>query len=235
MKFSELLRSTGAVREYSPESVGDAVIAAVLDDARFAPSGGNRQAWRVIVVTDPSRRQRIGDLYQQVWREYLAQRARGLRPFSPVNDPAVETEITELVGRGDGPPAGDFARRVAEAPVILAVLISIEEIAAVDKDLGHYPIVGGASIYPFVHNILLAARDHGLGGVMTTVLTRREPEMLKILGAPDTMALASVVLLGYPAGPWPRPTRKPVSAFTTRDYFDGEPLRPTNPPEVTRR
>src|SRR5580658_4073419 len=82
----ETLRSTGAVREFLPEPIEDAVLHRLLDTARFAPSGGNRQGWRVIVVKDPATRRALRDLYLPGWYEYLAMGAAGLVPMNPLAD-----------------------------------------------------------------------------------------------------------------------------------------------------
>src|SRR5690606_7393842 len=74
------------VREFTDEPVPDDVLARVLDTARFAPSGGNRQGWRVVVVEDPAVRRRLRDLYLDGWYPYLAMRAAGLTPWAPVTD-----------------------------------------------------------------------------------------------------------------------------------------------------
>ena len=86
MDLIETLRTTGAVRDFEPEPVPDSVLGRILDTARFAPNGGNRQAWRVIVVKDPAKRARLRDLYLTGWYEYLAQREAGLTPFAPITD-----------------------------------------------------------------------------------------------------------------------------------------------------
>jgi nitroreductase len=83
MNLIEALRTTGAVREFTAEAVPDEVLYRVLDTARFAPSGGNRQAWRVVVVKDPALRRRMRDLYLTGWYEYLAMGAAGLVPWAP--------------------------------------------------------------------------------------------------------------------------------------------------------
>lgn len=224
MELRDLLRSTGAIRHYTDEPLSDELIWQILDDARFAPSGGNRQAWRVVVVQDERQRRALGELYLDVWPEYLAMREAGLRPYAPTNDPAEEQAAIEAAHGPAAPVPGEFATHFAEVPAMLAVLIDISEIAALDKDADHYPVVGGASIYPFVHNILLCARDHGVGGVMTTQLARKEREVLEILGAPATMALAAVVTLGFPAEGFPHPRRREVAEFATFDRLDGVAL-----------
>ena len=75
------LRSTGAVRDYTDEPVSDDVLARVLDTARFAPNGGNRQGWRVIVVKDPTKRAALRDLYLSGWYDYMALAAAGVTPW----------------------------------------------------------------------------------------------------------------------------------------------------------
>src|SRR5471032_1096853 len=75
MDLIEALRTTGSARDFTDQSVDDATIAAVLDDARFAPSGGNRQPWRVVVVKDLAIRRQLADLMTVVWHEYLGEGA----------------------------------------------------------------------------------------------------------------------------------------------------------------
>jgi nitroreductase len=94
-------------------------------------------------------------------------------------------------------------------------------LAAVDRDADRYTFAGGASIYPFAWSILLAARDEGLGGVITTIAIREEPEVKALLGAPDPEALAAVIALGYPVRRPSRLRRQPVSSFATVDSIHG--------------
>ena len=186
MDLIETLRSTGTVREFTDEPVDDAVLARVLDTARFAPSGANAQAWRVVVVKDPAIRTRLRDLYLPGWREYLAMSAAGLRPWAPVNDPAAEARRAGRRRRAGGRRGGPGIRRrtSTEVPVLLAVFADLAQLAAVDRDLERYSFAGGASVYPFAWSILLAARAEGLGGVLTTMLIRQEDEVKRLLGAP---------------------------------------------------
>ena len=109
----------------------------------------------------------------------------------------------------------------ARVPVLLAVFAELPKLAAVDRDFDRYPFAGGASVYPFVWSILLAAHAEGLGGVMTTMLVRAESEVKRLLGAPEHWALATVVALGRPAHPRKRLRRRPVHSFTTVDRADG--------------
>jgi len=219
------LRSTGAVRAFRPDAVPDDVVFRVLDTARFAPSGGNRQGWRVVLVEDASVRRSLRDLYLEGWYEYLSQRAAGLVPFAPVTDEAAEAaanaSASDLRGMG-----GDFAERLDEAPVLLVLLADLRVIAAVDKSLDRYTLAGGASIYPFAWSVLLAARAEGLGGVMTTMPVRREPEVKSLLHVPDELVVAGLLVLGVPVHQPTKLTRNTVESFTTVDRYDGPPLRP---------
>ena len=72
MELLDALRGTAAIREFTDEPVSDATVYRILDSARFAPSGGNKQGWRVVVVKDPEIRKGMRDLYQPGWRDYLA-------------------------------------------------------------------------------------------------------------------------------------------------------------------
>jgi nitroreductase len=221
MELREVMTTTPATREFTDEPVGDDVLRSILDAARFAPSGGNRQGWRVVVLSDPVVRARIRDLYVLAWREYTAHVVEGLVPFAPVDQgrwtgPAVDLEQARRTER-----PMPFADHLDEVPVLLAVVVELAQLAVTDNGLDRQSIVGGASVYPFCHNVLLAARDLGLGGVMTTVLARQEPSVKELLGIPDGHALAALVALGHPVRRVTRLRRAAVEEFTHVDRFDG--------------
>jgi nitroreductase len=221
VELRTVLQTTPSVREFTTEPVPDALVHSILDAARFAPNGGNRQAWRVIVLTDPELRSRIRDLYVLAWREYMAHVYAGLVAFAPLDKgrytgPAIDLELARQT-----PAPMHFSDHLDEVPVLLLVVAELAELAVIDNGLDRQSIVGGASVYPFVHNVLLAARDADLGGVMTTVLCRQEPAVKELLGIPDGVALAALVALGHPAKTVTKLKRKPVSDFTTVDRFDG--------------
>jgi len=224
MDLVETLRTTGAVREFRDEPVPDEVLWRVLDTARFAPSGGNRQGWRVVVVKDPVTRRRLRELYLMGWYEYLAIQATGLTAWAPTNDRDVEAQAVskapELAAQAVT-RRGGFAEHLDQVPALLVLLADLQVLAATDRDLDRYTFVGGASIYPFAWNLLLAARSEGLGGVTTTIAIRQEPELKQLLGAPDAVAVAAVIALGYPTHQPRRLTRGPVESFTTVDRLDG--------------
>jgi nitroreductase len=121
--------------------------------------------------------------------------------------------------------ANAYAESLAEVPLHLVVGVQLADLAVTDAALPRQSIVGGASIYPFVWSILLAAREEGLGGVVTTMVIRSEPEVKELLHVPDEFAVAGVVALGKPVKQLRKLTRAPVASFTSVDRFDGEPFR----------
>jgi nitroreductase len=210
------LRSTGAVRRFTDEPVPAATVHAVLDLARFAPSGGNRQPWRVAVVEDRVIRGRLAAAMQPIWDEYMAASRSGQRAFNAVSyEPPTEIEHTP----------NDLLDHIGTIPVVLVVAADLRELAVMDAALDRESIVGGASVYPFCWSILLAAHEHGLGGVMTTFLARAEPLVVDDLALPEHHAIAATIFLGVPERRATRLTRHPVGTFTTVDRFDGPSLR----------
>jgi nitroreductase len=226
MELRQALGTTGAIRDFRPDPVPMHVVHRVLDVARFAPSGGNRQSWHVIVVNDATTRSRLRDLYLPTWYQYLAQRTAGLVPWAPITDEVAEARaIAEAPSVADAAAgAGGFAEHFDGVPVMLMLLSDLRAVAAVDKDIDRYPFCGGASVYPFAWSVLLAARDEGLGGVITTMVIRREHEVRALLGVPEELAVAAIIVLGYPRHQPVRLTRRRVEEFTTVDRFDGAPL-----------
>jgi nitroreductase len=227
----ETLRSTGAVREFLPDPIDDAVLYRILDTARFAPSGGNRQGWRVIVVKDPEKRRALRDLYLTGWYEYLAISGAGLVPWAPVTDRVAEAqavahapELAEQAATRTAAGSPDMAEALDLAPAVLLLVVDLTALAALDRDLDRYTFAGGASVYPFAWNLLLAARAEGLGGVITTMAIRREAEMRQLFSIPETSAVAAVVVLGRPVSAARRLRRQPVEAFTRVDGYTGAAL-----------
>ena len=108
--------------------------------------------------------------------------------------------------------------------MLLVLLADLRELAAIDRDLDRYTLVGGASIFPFAWSVLLAARAEGLGGVITTMVVRQEPAVKELLGVPDELCVAGMLALGRPVHQPTRLTRKAVESFTTVDYFEGPPF-----------
>ena len=218
MDLREVMRTTPSVREFTDEPVPDDVLHGILDTARFAPNGGNRQGWHVIVLRDPAVRRQVRDLYVLGWREYMAYLREGHVPFNPTAPPI------DLDAARQTPAPMPFADHLEDVPVLLVLVAELSALACTDIGLGRQSIVGGASIYPFAHNVLLAARDAGLGGVLTTVLARQEPAAKELLGIPDGHVLAALLAIGHPVKQLTKLRRATVEEFTTVDRFDGPPF-----------
>jgi nitroreductase len=227
MDLRTAMRTTPSTREFTSEPVSDEVLYEILDDARFAPNGGNRQGWHVIVVRDAEKRRRIAELYDLGMREYAAHGQAGLVPFvgseasrrypsdGPA-DPAVDLEAARKVPLPTG-----FPQYLADVPVLLVLTLDLSRISAVDTGLGRLSISAGASIYPFAHNILLAARSRGLGGHFTSVLSRQEPALRELLAIPPDEVLGTMLPIGHPVREVTRLRRAPVESFTTVERRDG--------------
>jgi nitroreductase len=222
MELTEVMRTTAACREFTPEPVDDETLGRILDAARFAPSGGNRQPWRVVRIDAPALRAEIAHLYALSWREYWAHVERGLVPFAPDENGSWSGPKVDLVAARERAAPDAFGEQLASVPVMLVLLAHLGSLAVTDNGLERQSIVGGASVYPFGHNVLLAARDEGLGGVMTTVLCRQEDAVRELLGVPPAFALAGLIVLGHPVHQVRKLRRKTVEEFTFVDRFGGE-------------
>lgn len=215
------MRSTPAVREFTDDPLSDEILGRILDNARFAPSGGNRQGVRVIVVRDQHTHSALADLALPAARRYTAQLANGESPWNPLQPPSVDVSTIEAT---EAPP--QLSASLREAPVVLVICLDLAAVAATDQDLDRVGVVPGASVYPFVWNVLLAARNEGYGGVLTTMVVAEEPRIKDLLAVPESYAVAAVVPLGKPAREVTKLRRRPVREFATRERFDGEPFRP---------
>jgi nitroreductase len=214
----EAMRCAPSTRRFTDEPVPRELLERVLENARFAPSGGNRQGWRVIVVTDPATRRRVRELYEEPWRAYTE--ATGARALLDAAEPppGVPAGRLRMLRAAD-----EFAHTFDSVQVHLVICVEIAALAIVDSSLDRPSIVGGASIYPFVQNILLGLRAEGLGGAFTTLLTAAEPQVRELLGFPEGVALAGHISVGYRADPWPKQlTRRPVSELTFGERY-GQP------------
>jgi nitroreductase len=228
MELRQVMRTTPSTRVFTEDPVPDEVLYDILDDARFAPNGGNRQAWQVIVVRDPATKRRIAELYELGMREYggharidavpfVASEALWRNPPDRASQPAIDLDEA----RSTPLPTG-FPQYLADVPVLLVLILDLSKVSAVDSGLGRLSISTGASIYPFAHNILLAARDRGYGGHLTSVLARQEPEVRKLLNIPEEQVVATMLPIGKPVKEITKLRRIPVEEFTRRETADGQ-------------
>ena len=217
MDLLEVMRSTFACRDFQNEEIEDEVIHRILDNARFAPSGGNRQGIHVVVVKNSEKKRKLGQLCGPTLLLYAAQQKAGEVPFNTVQSSSIsEQEI-------DTSSVHDFEmfNRLQEVPLLLLVSIDLSEVASMDKDLERIGLVTGASVYPFVWNILMAARNEGLGGVITTAIVPEEESVREILDLPDNHAIAAMIPIGKPVKQLSQLTRRNVEDFTTVDSYEG--------------
>lgn len=220
MDLYEVMRTTAAVREFTDDPLPDEVLSTILENARFAPSGGNRQGSQVVVVRDPATRERLVEITEPGARRYHAQRAAGETPWSAY----APSEVTEeQVART--PVPASVTEPLRRAPVVLVVCVDLRAVAALDKELDRVGIVGGASVYPLVWNILLAARNEGFGGTITTMAVAEEPALKRLLGIPEPFAVAAVIPLGKPVTQLKRLNRVAVDELTHLEHWDGGPLQ----------
>nr|WP_055403356.1 MULTISPECIES: nitroreductase family protein [unclassified Mycobacterium] len=210
------MRTTFAAREFTDDPVPDEVLGRIFDNARFAPSGGNRQGAHVTVVRDADARRRLAELGKAAARRYFAQLQAGENPWNSVHPSEVPQQAIDQTDIPD-----TFVAPIANAPVVLVVSVDLTVVAAIDQDLDRVGLAGGASVYPLIWNILLAARDEGYGGTITTMAIAAEERVRELLGIPDQHAVVAVVPLGKPVQQLRKLRRRPVAEFVTRDRFDG--------------
>ncbi|GGU31085.1 nitroreductase family protein [Nocardioides albus] len=219
MELYEAMRTTHAVRDFTDDQLSDEILARILDNARFAPSGGNRQGAHVVVVRSRETRERMVELSATGARRYLAQQKAGEMPWNTVHPSAVTDDQIAATGV---PRA--MTEPLLTAAVVLVFLVDLGVVASIDSELDRVGLVSGASVYPLVWNTLLAARNEGFGGVITTMAVAEEPALLELLGAPEGHAVAAVVPLGRPVKQLTRLRRQPVEEFVTLETYAGTPL-----------
>src|SRR6266446_1149018 len=219
MELFDVMRRTFAAREFTDEPLPDATLFNILDRARFAPSGGNRQGWRVIVVRERATREALAALTAPAAKRYAAQVAAGDSPWNTIDPPSVDAATIEKT-----PTPSRLTEPVLKAAVVLVVCVDLKVVASTDQHLQRVGVISGASIYPFVWNILLAARHEGYGGTITTLTVAQEPRIQELLDLPSHLAVCAVMPLGKPVVQLTRLKRKPVGEFAVRERWGGAPL-----------
>jgi len=206
MDLNEIMRTNGTCRYYKPDPVADEVMARVLDAARWGPTGGNRQPVSFVVVRDRQKKEALRDLYLPIWTPYAAAARQGAVRIGAKRSLLDHAEY--------------FAQHLADVPVMLVVCARLADVHPTDNRLGRLSIVGGASVYPAVQNVLLAARAEGLGTALTTLLCEQEPAVKRLLGIPAEVSTAAMVTIGWPVKPFPKKlTRRPLSEMAFVDSY----------------
>lgn len=204
MDLYEALYTTRAMRRVHPDPVPAAVVARILDAAIRAPSGGNSQNWRMVVVDDPKARGGLGPIYRDAYRQ-----------------------LNEVVYKGRRQAAEDSGDEAA-----LRMMRSSDWLAENFEQVPLWILFfsrndpTGSSIYPAVWSAMLAARGEGVGACLTTILGVFEHEaVLTLLGAPGDKGwqLNAAVSFGYPLGRWNLAKRQPVEEVSYSNGW-GDPL-----------
>jgi nitroreductase len=217
MDLYDAMRTTAAVREFTDDPLPDEVLERILDNARFAPSGGNRQGTRVVIVRDTQTREALIELTIPGTKRYIAQLRNGEGPWNPLQPCGVDAQT---IAATEVPPQSPLR----EAAVVLVICVDLGVVAAFDQFLDRIGLIAGASVYPFVWNVLLAARNEGYGGALTTAVVAEEPRVKHLLGVPENYAIAAVLPLGKPVRQLTKLKRKSVAEIATHERFDGQPF-----------
>ncbi|WP_375476448.1 nitroreductase family protein [uncultured Jatrophihabitans sp.] len=200
----EALHSTPARRYLSARPIADDVLWSILDAAVRGPSGGNRQAWGWVVVTDPTVKGRIAAWYREGW-----QRAYGVRRAELQNAPARDVGLGAAAYRA----TEHLAEHLHEAPVWVIPVLR-DAAGSTDPRLG-------ASIYGAVQQLQLAARAYGIGSTLTSFHVSHEEAVRELLGLPESALTMALIPLGYPArGRWAQPKRQPLEQVVHWDRWD---------------
>jgi nitroreductase len=207
----EAMSTLRAVRRLKSDPIPDAVLARVLEAASWAPTGGNAQPFRIVVVRDRDKMARLGELYAKGWHAYATgHRALIADAPEPIRVAAEKTFA-----------AGDYlADHFAQTPVLLVFCFNPKIMAITDAKLDRISVVGGASIYPAVQNALLACRAEGLGCVLTTLLCQCEEEVRTLLEIPDPWGTAAAIPIGRPVLTGHGPiSRRPIEKLVFSDRW----------------
>jgi nitroreductase len=201
--FFEVIGTQRAMRRLKPDPVPDTLIQKIIWAATRAPSGGNRQPWRFLVVTDPAKRKALAGLYSEAWETYRASGYGGSagKQLSPE-----DADSNERVLRS----SQYLADHMAEVPVLILVCT----FSAPSVNAG---IAAGSSIYPAIQNLMLAARALGLGTALTTIHRQKQDEVRKLLDIPGTVETAALIPVGWPMGRFGEGRRLPPEYVT---YYD---------------
>ncbi len=203
MDLHEALYTTRAMRRVHPDPVPEEVVRSMLDAAIRAPSGGNSQQWRYLVVTDEDIRRDLGELYRVAFRQLQETVYTGARERAEATGDAGSLRVMSS--------SEWLAENFAQVPLVVLVFSRNDPT--------------GASTFPAVWNLMLAARGHGVGTTLTTILGHfKAAEVFELLGVPADKGwvLSAAVTCGYPRGRWGVAARRPVHEVVYSERW-GEP------------
>ena len=201
----EIMRTTRSMRRLKPDPVPNELIRKILEAGVCAPSGGNMQRWRFLVVRDPRIKQTVGAYYRRAWDEQVGPRYRA-------GEPAPGMDRDRFLRLLDA--AEYLAAHIHEAPVWIVPCL----------EGGTPNRTSSSSIYPAVQNMLLAARASGLGATLTTLYLAFEKETEAALGLPPGVHSYALLPIGYPMGRFGPVRRVPLADVVFEDRW-GEVYR----------
>ena len=201
----EIISTTRAMRRLKPDPVPDDLIRKVLEAGVSAASGGNRQHWRFMVIKDRALKEKVQHYYKRALDEVVGPRYRNSAPPPGVTREQYDRQHNAVSYLTD---------HFHEAPVWI--------VACLEDGQGTPSRSSGASIYPAVQNMLLAARALGLGATLTTRHLQYEKEVEEILGLPPGVHSYAILPIGYPMGRFGPTRRAPLSEVVYLDRW-GQP------------
>lgn len=197
----EGIRTTRAIRRLRPDPVPLVLIRRVCEAGSYAPSGGNRQPWVFVAVTDPERKAFVAEHYRKAFQSYIAPALEAAR------DPGFPDSQRRTIRS-----ACHLAERLHEVPVQLFVAGRLRRGEPQPQ-----------SIFPAIQNVLLACRAVGLGASLTTLHTAYRDEIDAELGLPEKVISMALLPIGWPRGRYGRPPRRPIEEYLFLDRY-GEPF-----------
>jgi nitroreductase len=201
----EIMQTTRSMRRLKPDPVPPALLRKILEAGVSAPSGGNMQRWRFLVIRDAKIKQTVGAYYKRAWDEVVSPRYRAGEP-APGTNPERFSRMLDA--------AQHLADHIHEAPVWIVPCMQ-----------GANPTrTAGSSIYPAVQNMLLAARALGLGATLTTLYLNFEKEVEAALGLPSDVHSYALIPIGYPMGRFGPVRRAPLTEVVFENRW-GQPYR----------
>ncbi|MFL2671000.1 MAG: nitroreductase family protein [Candidatus Actinomarina sp.] len=208
MDVFEALYTTRAMRRVKEDSIPDDVIKSIMDSAIRAPSGSNRQDWKFLVVTDKKTREELADIYRETWDYYVKSfynDSEDLGASSLKNKDEIET--VKRISNS----ASWLAENYHKVPLLVLAFSRNDPT--------------GSSIYPAIWNLMLAARGHGVGTCLTTVMNFKTEDVYKVLNVPSDKGwtLNATITAGYPLGKWGVAARKPVEEVTYLNKWGESP------------
>jgi nitroreductase len=195
----EIMRTTRSMRRLKTDPVPSALLRQILEAGTLAASGGNMQSWRFLVVRDPTIKEAAGAWYRKAWHEVVAPRYRSSEPAPHMTPEGFSRMLSA---------AEHLADHIHEAPVWIVPCLA-----------GPRQPGSGASIFPAVQNMLLAARALGLGATLTTLYLINEREAEATMGIPDSHHSYAILPIGYPLGKFGPVRRAPLAEVVYDDKW----------------